>query len=164
MQYPFPKLKTYTRMSRAQLGQAYTNLERHFGRREHLPAPLNDRPDLQNDLQRAAMHMDMLLRKFKRADMRKNVQREQIANRTQLQKGLYIGMVGMVGVVALALTKRYLTTDPKRALDAYQSDLRTAKSAYDNMIADNISPIIAGRMLDDANSVALQRFAARTKT
>ena len=60
MEYQFPKLKTYTRMSRGQLGQAYANLEQHFGMREHLPAPFDNQPYLNNDHQHAAMHMDML--------------------------------------------------------------------------------------------------------
>ena len=60
MQYPFPPLATYNNMSRGELGQAYANIERQFGRREHLPAPFYNRPDAQNDHQHAAMHMDIL--------------------------------------------------------------------------------------------------------
>ena len=137
--------------------------EKHMdlARRFHRVALLGG-PDAQKDKQRAAIQMD-LSQRFHRAAVHTENMREQKARHVQLQKGLYIGMVGMVGVVALALTKRYFTTDPKRALDAYESDLRTAKSAYDNMLADNISPMFAGRMLDESNSVARQRFATKTK-
>ena len=71
MEYPFPLLATYNHMSRGQLGQEYANIEQQFGRREHLPAPFYNRPDAQNDHQRAAMHMDFL--------------QERIANHAQYQ-------------------------------------------------------------------------------
>ena len=60
MQYPFPPLATYNNMSRGQLGHAYANIQGQFGPREELPAPFHNRPDLNNDHQRAAMHMDFL--------------------------------------------------------------------------------------------------------
>ena len=60
MQYPFPPREMYQHMSQGQLGQAYANLEQHFGRREHLPAPFDNRQYLHNDHQHAAMHMDFL--------------------------------------------------------------------------------------------------------
>ena len=60
MQYPFPPLRTYNNMNQGQLGQAYANLEQHFGPRAYLPAPFDRRPDLNNDHQHAAMHMDFL--------------------------------------------------------------------------------------------------------
>ena len=60
MEYQFPKIQTYTRMSRGQLGQAYANLEQHFGPRAYLPAPFDRRPYLNNEHQHAASHMDIL--------------------------------------------------------------------------------------------------------
>ena len=60
MPYPFPALRMYNNMSQGQLGQAYANIQGHFGPRAYLPAPFDGRPDLNNDHQRAAMHMDFL--------------------------------------------------------------------------------------------------------
>ena len=60
MAYPFPPLKTYNNMSQGQLGQAYANLQQNFGPREYLPAPFDRRPDLNNEHQHAASHMDIL--------------------------------------------------------------------------------------------------------
>ena len=94
MEYQFPKLKTYTRMSRQQLGQAYANLEQHFGRREHLPAPFYIRPDLQNDHQRAATHMDFLQDRIanyvqRLAELRANVARAEASRQGQAARAQY---------------------------------------------------------------------------
>ena len=60
MQYPFPPIRTYNNMSQGQLGQAYANLEHHYGPRAYLPAPFDRRPYLNNEHQHAASHMDIL--------------------------------------------------------------------------------------------------------
>ena len=86
MDFHFPVLATYNNMSRGQLGQAYANIEQHFGRRERLPAPLFNQPWTQNGHQRAAMHMDLLQDRIAnhaqyRAEWQANVAREEARRR-----------------------------------------------------------------------------------